>query len=548
MAGPWEEYQRAPASSEQPPWMEYRQPRKVRSFDVAADGSLVPSDQVRYGPETEGDQWFRAAENVLRGGAQLATGMGASIAGDVAGLGTIVADFATGRHFDLDPAAVKEKVVGALTYQPENREGLITRGLQAVGDAVHSAGNYLGEKAEEATGGNIYAGHVARAIPQAALEAIGIKGSQVVRGIPVRPGTMGNLTGETVYKQLPAAAPAVASAPARAPSTDELKAASREAYDRARAVGAEIREGSFAQAKNRIAAMLQEEGIDPTLHPSTTAVLRRLEQESGPIPLDKIETLRRIAKDAQGSLEPADRRLAAKVVEELDDYADSIDPRHLSRGTPEAVEAFKEARGLWARARKADTIADMIQRAETRAGAHYTQAGMEHALRQFNAEEQAAIKKIARGGAIENTLRGLGKFDPTTSVVSAAGSLGTGALLSGATSGVSALLPIAGMVARRVATRMTRGKVEALDEMVRRGPATTRRRSASPGGTPDRATNPGETNTARRAAEIQSQIQALAARARFELAREPANSPKVREFAQEWARLRNELLAIGGDQ
>jgi hypothetical protein len=281
--------------------------------------------------------------------------------------------------------------------------------------------------------------------------------------------------------------PGLAGVPEPAPTTEALKAASNAAYKRARDTGAVIKPGSFGAARLRIQAMLREEGLDPTLHPSTSAAVNRLAQTKGPVPLDQLETLRKIAKDAQKSMSPADQRLAGKLVESLDDYADSLDPRHLSTGSTEAVAAFKEARGLWSRARKSETIDDMIDRAQTRAGAHYTQAGMEHALRQefkslaldkkklrtFTKEEQAAIKNIARGGPLENTLRNLGKFDPTTGGMAAAISAGMagGAAIAGA-GPFAAAIPAVGFASKRAATRITRKKVERLHEMVRRGPQT----------------------------------------------------------------------------
>jgi hypothetical protein len=125
-----------------------------------------------------------------------------------------------------------------------------------------------------------------------------------------------------------------------------------------------------------------------------------------------------------------------------------------------------------------------MDRAETKAGAHYTQAGMEHAirgefkqlalndkeLRRFTKAEQDAIKKIARGGKWENSLRNLGKFDPSSGGMAAFMS----ALLAGggamSTGGASLLLPAAAFAAKRRATTLTSRKVAALDEMVRTGP------------------------------------------------------------------------------
>lgn len=406
----------------------------------------------------------------------------------------------------------------AMTYQPRTAAGQgmagaiaypfekLARGANAVGNAIAmpdqpgtyispSAGNYgLPAIRQNETGANPLrsaAGAVANTAIQAAPSLL-LKGrgkpAEVPANVPRNP-SMGRGAG-AVPEQAVSEAPAVqrpsrlAGVPDETPSKEALKAASQAAYKRAEEAGAVISRESFDTAKNAITSMLEKDGLDPTLHPSTTAALKRLRETEGPVTLEKLETLRRIAKDAQGSNVPADKRLAGKIVETIDNYADTLATKDLIAGSPEAVGALKEARGLYSRARKSETIQEMIDRAETKAGAHYTQAGMEHALRQefktlalnqkrlrmFTKEEQAAIKQIAKGGAWENALRNIGKFDPSSGGMS----LFMSTLLAGGgavpTGGASLLIPVAGFAAKRGATRMTAKKVNQLDEMVRRGP------------------------------------------------------------------------------
>jgi hypothetical protein len=199
--------------------------------------------------------------------------------------------------------------------------------------------------------------------------------------------------------------------------------------------------------------------------------MKRLESAAGKdLTLQEAETLRKIALDAEDDLNPVtrqptpDARIAGKIVDQLDESIDALDFN-------------SDARGIWSRMKKSQMVDQMIHRAEINAGAHYTQAGMEHALRQefkrlannerrlrgLTKEQRAAIEDVAKGGPMENTLRALGKFDPTTGPVAAIASLGTGLATGG-------LLPAAGFLAKRAATRATVRNVDlAREALVGRG-------------------------------------------------------------------------------
>jgi hypothetical protein len=449
-------------------------------------------------------------ETILSMGSSMVAAPAAGLAGIAQGAKNLVSP-------GMPAADRVRQVQEGLTYQPRTDaaraviEGAgvplqkFAEATDRYGQLFADAGSYAADKTGVEgfrTLGNLY-GTAANTAAQAAPALLtrgrsgGMAGNVNPRPGSPRPSVAAGERSATGAVDSPQAGrpSGLARVPEPAPTTEALKAASNAAYKRARETGAVIRPESFGRTRMRLQAVLKEEGLDPTLHPSTTAALKRVAETKGPVSLDQLETLRKIAKDAQKSTAPADQRLAARLVEELDDYADSLDPRHLSAGSTEAVAAFKEARGLWSRARKSETIDDMIDRAQTRAGAHYTQAGMEHALRQefkslaldkrrlrmFSKEEQAAIKNIARGGPIENTLRNIGKFDPTSGGMAAAISTGMtgGAAIAGA-GPLAAVIPVLGFASKRAATKITRGKVERLHEMVRRGPQPKPTRASSP--------------------------------------------------------------------
>lgn len=385
-------------------------------------------------------QWKQAAGNVGKLGLTTATSAVANAAGLLSkygrGWGWLLADYKGAED-------TKQKIQNALTYRPKN---------QSAQDLQETVGHYPG-KAMGAV--EKYGGTGTRDFVEAAMLAEGVR---------------------TPIARLET--PKVIPRPKPIPTTQELTSAAREAYGNAKESGVIVPAANYNKAVSDIRQMATEEGIDPTLHPKSTAVMKRLEASSGKdLTLQEAETLRKIALDAEDDVNSvgkptADARVAGKIVDGLDEKI-------------EALSTNDEARALWSRSRRSQLVDTMIDRAEIKAGAHYTQAGMEHALRQefktlalnprrmrgLNAEQRAAIEKVAKGGPIENTLRTLGKFDPTAGVVPALATIATGGTLAGL-----------GFISRRLATRATKANVEAAREsLVGRGkPVVTPAKRISP--------------------------------------------------------------------
>lgn len=206
-----------------------------KSFDVAADGSLVPT-RTDYGPETEGDKWFQAGKNVFDAGAHLATALPAGLIADVAGLGAMAYDGAANAVMHpfsgaepsqyADPTAVKERVASYLTYQPENPESLTSKVTGLPGYVMKGAGDYLGAQAEKT--GIPYLDTVARALPQVGAAYLGVKAG-VGPTLSVKPGQMGNVSSSTV--RVPIAPSAGAAAQATKPEPTPQEAAIKQATD-----------------------------------------------------------------------------------------------------------------------------------------------------------------------------------------------------------------------------------------------------------------------------------------------------------------------------
>jgi hypothetical protein len=424
------------------------------------------------------------------------------------------------------------QVQGAMTYQPRTGMGnAMSRIVGLPGEAYGAATNKAGEFVADKTGlPSLGAG-----IKTVADIAPGIIGA---RSVP-----KGGSRGGDNYTQTRM----------DVPTTEQLTQASRDAYKAGKESGVVVPAEGYTKALATTRDLVKTEGIDPTLHPKSTAVMRRLEEADGKeLSLQEAETLRKIALDAEDDLNPVtrqptpDARLAGKIVDELDEQIDA-----LSVNSP--------ARALWARSRRSQMIDQAIHRAEIRAGANYTQAGMETALRQefktlalnprrmrgLTQEQKAAVEKVAKGGKLENTLRQIGKFDPTAGFFPAAAAIASGAAAI-PTGGASLLLPAAGFAAKRGATAMNARNVDkARESLVGRGlPNVVQPSRGAP--TLPNAVQQGLLGGPRTAASIRSDIARLQSRAGNLPRGTRPDAPEARMLFQELSVLSEELARAEG--
>lgn len=293
--------------------------------------------------------------------------------------------------------------------------------------------------------------------------------------------TIGGDTGKIIGASIPLLAAFRGKRPPAPPSSEALKDQAQNAYRAAESAGVVIGEASFENAFLNIAKDAAKQGLHPKLHPRALAALESLGNEVGkPLTLEKADTLRKVLKNAASTADASERRIVMRAVDKFDDYIAGLKPTDVLAGDAKAAtEALTEARGLWSKARKSEAVEDLMERAKTRAS-QFSGSGYENALRTefrnlimnprkmrvFSAEEQDAIKKVAKGGALENSLRMLGKFAPT-GVVSSALSGGMGFAAAGPAGAVA--LPALGFAARRGATALTERNAKLAAELMRRG-------------------------------------------------------------------------------
>lgn len=270
-----------------------------------------------------------------------------------------------------------------------------------------------------------------------------------------------------------------------APTTEQLKEMANTAYKAADDIGLIINPRSFKRFAEDVAGAAKQAGIDRDIHPKATAAVRRITEaaeEGKAIKLQDFEILRRVVSGARGAIEKDERRIGSMIGERLDDYLARMGSHDVISGDPKAAsQALNTARNAWQRMSKSNVVQEAVEKAGVRAG-QFSGSGFENALRTqfrqiamntkrmrgFSAEEQAAIKKVASGGPVDNAMRTLGKLAPT-GVVSAGFGGGMGYAVGGPIGAVA--VPAAGAVARRAATKMTERNVDNLSDLVRRGGA-----------------------------------------------------------------------------
>lgn len=276
-------------------------------------------------------------------------------------------------------------------------------------------------------------------------------------------------------------------------SAEQLRARADIAYRNAEKAGVVVSPESLKAKTPKFESVLKEEGYDAGLHPQLSAVLNRLQIEvETPKTLKEIDTLRRIVRSPTKTFDnPDQQRIAYRLLDEFDDYVNNLSAKDLAVEGGKVKTATREltkARNFYNRSKKSDEIADIFERAEIRAGANFTQSGLENSLRQelkslalnkkrlgmFSDAEQNAIKAAAKGGSIQNVLRNIGKYAATSPIPTGVGGglgAGIGAMLGGVPGAVigGALVPTIGGAARAGATRMGLNRLEEIQKMVSLG-------------------------------------------------------------------------------
>jgi len=379
---------------------------------------------------------------------------------------------------DTDVGKRNLKVVGDLVEKGVDLANIPASGIVGIGEILSGQGleqaaksiervqqeglsTVLGDRVFDATGDPALAA-IAHSLPTAALEAIGVKGLRSAR--LSREKLSGNI------------AEAITQA---APDLQIIKRRATNAYNELDNLGIRVRPEVYERFANNLSNKLNREGIDPTLHPKSTAVIKRITDDIGQAKTaTELDTLRKVAQGAASSIDPPDARLGNIIIKEIDNGLDAL--------SEQVGGKFKEARSLSQRAFKSQAIADIIENAS------HTASGMENGLRievrkllknkkrrrGFTQDELATLRKIEQGTTASNMAKFLGKFGisegQATSMLGASIGIGGGGAIGAAFGPVGAAIgaltvPALGQFAKKTAQRITLNNTKFSDDLVRSG-------------------------------------------------------------------------------
>ena len=274
-----------------------------------------------------------------------------------------------------------------------------------------------------------------------------------------------------------------------APTAKQLRELGSNAYTRSAEAGAVIKPESLEGAGQSIVNKVSNKVvIDPEVDTGAMAINRRLTKTfNQPQTLEQLDLTRQFIK-AEQAAGGRSGEYARQTLKEFDGYINNLGKDDILKGDSKtAISALKEARALWTRNNKTQALEDILQSAELRATANYSQSGLETALRRklvnladsedlkfFTKTEQEAIIAAAKGGKLQNFLRWAGKYAGTSPLQTGVGSgmgAGIGALLGGPVGAAigGATVPAVGGLARAGATQLGMDQIRQLQEMMALG-------------------------------------------------------------------------------
>lgn len=479
----------------------------VGTFQVESDTELT--DEQAYNYALQQSQQVSPMESISRGAGALARGVaipatGAALGGALAGppgaiAGSLVLPAAELVSKGLGMAGIETGSPYELAQRGLTKLGFpepqttTERALQAGGEALGGVGGQVGALSRLATTATTPVG---RGI---AAQLSALPERQLAASVPV--GATAQAVGETTESPtlgmlagVGAALPFGIRAPRQVekiPTIDELKQLSRNQYQQAKEAGIVFKKDSFKSFANQLEKDLIEQGLDKDIQPTAFKALNRITTAANKAnTLSDIETLRKVAQGASASPNASERLFGQRMIEKLDDYIETSSPENILAGNKAGIDAIKNARETWRTSKKAEIMDDIFNSAELRAEANYNVSGMENILRRklvnladnkrlmrtFTKDEQDAITTAAKGGAMQNFYRRIGKYAPT-GVISTGVGTGLGGAVGAAIGGPAgafiggAAVPAVGSAARQRATTLGIREFQKLEDMLRLGRA-----------------------------------------------------------------------------
>lgn len=279
-----------------------------------------------------------------------------------------------------------------------------------------------------------------------------------------------------------------------APQTEELSDLSRAKYKLVDDSGAKLTEDSFLDFATRAENLSEVEGIYGPLHPKLSSVMSSISNQVGKeLDVTRLQQIRRhIGLAKAGDANPDERRIAIKLIDEFDEFVDGLDVKDLVGGTTEGVaKNFREARKLWAKSKKSETVEDILWNAENTASGFENGVRIEarkilkdkKKLRNFSEDEVKQLQLIRDGTTTAQIARFFGGFGfgarGSNSRLGGLAGAGFGGAVAGTAGAVA--VPVAAKVSQGFAAKLADNQVQKLRAMAATGQPGPRKAVRSAG-------------------------------------------------------------------
>lgn len=412
-------------------------------------------------------------------------------------LGAGIASVATGEKYD---DLLKEaRGMSKERMQQQVEQNPLTAIGANIGGALLTGGAGATTKAGTATANMLRSGNAAWRIGKGALAGAS-SGALYGAGASddgqrLEGAEQGAILGGLVGGAIPAVGAAVKSSAsgvgnivkgATARGVDELDEASNAlrqksgaSYQAMRDAGAIFKPEASQGIVSKIDTALKSDGIlNQGLHGKTMSVLddMRTAAKANDFGLEKLDQWRQllgeVVSDGTDKIKgvSSDARKAQLAIRQIDDIVDGLDANALSSGSTKAIDALRGARAEWAKARRFESVANIIKKSD--GDANYLKRELKkladdpRRTRGWKTEEVAALREASRLSAGEGMMKMLGKFGfdlgnsrMGSGVGAVVGGFGAGAA-AGTGAGIAA--PIVGTAARYGQKAIGRGKAETL--------------------------------------------------------------------------------------
>ena len=208
-----------------------------------------------------------------------------------------------------------------------------------------------------------------------------------------------------------------------------LKDQARRNFKDAKDSGVLYKSDELYKLSDELKDTLRETGIDPetTWGKQATDAINKLESRAGigKTSLEDLLFVDDLFDDIYNVNQPKSKTVSIALKDKLDDFIVNSQESQFLGGDKKGIAFQKKGQQLWGKAKKTETINEMIDRASEDSSINFGNAEFETAIRRefrklrrnpkkfnyFNAEEQQLIREFIKGQPLQTFFRALSKFD-----------------------------------------------------------------------------------------------------------------------------------------